>query len=81
MDNAGVADTIAYRIVDQIFGHIFPDEKFSESDFMKIYRGYIKIGGSWESLVHGELDSFNKMMGILKAFVKIRKHPKKYGIK
>jgi hypothetical protein len=81
MEPLEVYDTIAYKIFDQIASHIFPSEEFSEDDFMKIYRAYQRSGGNWESLVHGDMSSYDKLIGTLKAFVKIRKHPKKYGLK
>ena len=80
MEDSGVSDTIAYRIVDQILSHIYPDEEMSDGEFIKIYKAYINAGGSWESLVRGDSESFGLIMDVLKAFVKIRKKPKKYGI-
>ena len=56
MDDPGVRDTAAYRIVRQITDHVYgPDEKVSDSDFIKIYEEYNSQGGSWEKLMAGDM--------------------------
>ena len=82
MEKLGIKDTIAWKIFDQLTSHLYPNTSFSESDFLKIYNAFIKIGGSWERLIYGgDIDQFGILMDLLKAHQKIKKHPKKYGLK
>lgn len=79
MSDVDVSDTVAYKIVDQIVGHIFPDYDFDDRDFVKVFRIYSGLGGRWQDMVQGDIRSFRKLIKILKIYFKIRKNPKKYG--
>lgn len=76
-----ITQTIAYRIVDSIISHIYSEETMNEYEFISIYNGFIDYGGSWQSIVEGDPKEFAKLKKIIKAFVKIRRKPKKYGLK
>ena len=81
MDSDIVKETIGYKIVNQIMEHIFPDQKYTESDYIKICKGFKKRGQKWESVIAGDPYSFDRLIGVMKAYMKIRKNPKKYGLK
>lgn len=81
MDDVSISDTIAYRIVDSIISHIYSDEQMSDSEFLMIYRGFVNYGGSWQGIINGDPEEFRNLKKIIKAFVRIRKKPKKYGLK
>ena len=72
MDESGLRDTIAYRIVRQILDHVYPDQKMTNPEFMSIFRTFSDVGGSWEDLIVGSPKSYEMLMDVLKAFVKVK---------
>jgi hypothetical protein len=74
MEGAGVKDTTAYRIVRQVMDHIYgPDEKTSGKDFVSVYRSFREGGGSWESLMAGDMASVKVLEDVLEDFVQARR--------
>jgi len=80
MDEIGVKDTIAFRISDQIMSHIYPDQKFSEYDFLNVFHVFLKRDGNWEDLINGDPKQIELLMDSLKSMMKIKNNPEKYGI-
>ena len=81
MAELGIKDTISYKIVDQMVSHVHPHEEFSESDFLRIYHTFMNSGGKWEEIISGDPSAFEELSKLISAFFKIRKNPKKYGLK
>lgn len=72
-DNVGVKDTTAYIISRQIMDHIYgDDEKMSGEDFIKLYHDFIQRGGSWKSLMDGDMRSVKFIEDALDHLVKSR---------
>jgi hypothetical protein len=54
----GVKDTAAYRIIRQITDHTWgSDVDYSDEDVVSLCRGFSRRGGSWESLMSGDMGS------------------------
>lgn len=59
---AGVKDTVAYRIIRQVTDHTWGSEfDLSDEDVVFICRSFSASGGLWESLLGGDL----KCVGVL----------------
>lgn len=76
-----VKNTISYKIVDSMLSHMYSDQSMSDKEFQQIYFAFINYGGKWQGIIEGDPGQFVKLKNILKSFVKIRKNPKKYGLK
>jgi len=59
MEILTVRDTIAWKIMRQYIDHVFgSDQKMDDNDFITVYGDYIKNGGSWRSLLNGDVECF-----------------------
>lgn len=66
--------TTSYMIIDQIVNHVYgPDIKIDNNDLSLICLNFKKCGGSWESLIRGEVDQFRILEGILGLFIENEK--------
>lgn len=53
---AGVKDTVAYRIIRQITDHTWgSDQDLSDEDVVLVCRSFSARGGLWESLLGGDM--------------------------
>lgn len=70
---SGVKDTTAYIISRQIMDHIYgDDEEMSEEDFVNIYRDFHRRGGSWKSIMDGDMKSVKIIEDSLEHLVRSR---------
>ena len=77
MEDPGVKDTAAYKIVRQVMDHIYgADEKTSGKEFVDIYHRFHSDGGSWECLMDGDMNSVKILEDVLEDFVQTRKMKK-----
>lgn len=52
----GVKDTAAYRVIREMVDHTWGSEvELSDKDVLGICRSYASLGGSWESLLGGDM--------------------------
>jgi hypothetical protein len=73
MDNVGVKDTAAYRIVRQITDHTWGDEeKYSDKEFISVYRAFRRSGGSWYDLMAGHMAHITILENAIDAFMNKR---------
>ena len=71
---AGVKDTAAYRIIRQVTDHTWgSDSDLSDDDVVFICRTFSSHGGSWESLLSGDMNS----VGILEKSIDELMAPRK----
>lgn len=56
LEKLGVQDTAAYRIIRQVTDHTWgPDVDLSDADVRDICVSFYARGGSWESLMAGDM--------------------------
>jgi len=68
-----VKDTTAYKIARQIMDHIYgDDEDMSNEDFVGLYHDFLRRGGSWKSLMDGDMRSVKFIEDALESLVKSR---------
>jgi hypothetical protein len=76
-DKAGVKDTTAYKISRQIMDHIYgEDEEMTEEDFVVLYKDFHRRGGSWQSLMDGDMRAVDVIEASLDSLVKSRDNGK-----
>lgn len=76
-EGSGIGDTIAFRVVRQILDHIYgSDQVMEDEDFLSIFRTFVNLGGKWEHLLNGSPADMNRLMDVLKAYVKTRTNVK-----
>lgn len=69
----GVKDTTAYIISRQIMDHIYGnDEEISETDFVNLYHDFHRRGGSWKSVMDGDIKSVKIIEDAIEYLVKSR---------
>ena len=74
MKEPGVKDTVAYKIVRQITDHVYgPDTKISNEEFVHIFHDYGSRGGSWESLMNGDMGCVKIIEDSIDQFIKNRR--------
>ncbi len=72
--DGSVKDTIAFRIVRQILDHVYGnDQKMDDEEFVHLYRTFVRLGGSWEAVVRGDINGFDLLESLVAAFVKVKK--------
>lgn len=53
---AGVKDTVAFRIIRQVTDHTWgPEMELSDEDIVHVCRSFSSRGGLWESLLGGDM--------------------------
>ena len=72
--DAGIKDTTAYAISRQVMDHVYgEDEELSEQDFSYVSRDFKRRGGSWESLMAGDMRSVEALEAALESLVTMRR--------
>lgn len=75
MVDAGIENITAYKITRQIMDHIYgSDEEMSERDFVIIHKAFRNLGGSWESLMSGDMTAIKVIEDVLESFVDERQY-------
>ena len=70
---SGISDTVSYKITRQIVDHIYgSDQEMTDDDFMALFRTFHNLGGSWENLIGGAPADMDRLMDVIKAFVKVK---------
>lgn len=60
--NATILDTAAHRVIKQMVDHSWDlDESLEEEDIININLTFQKLGGSWESLMDGDIQMLNML--------------------
>lgn len=73
MNDLGVKDTAAFRVIRQIVDHTWSsDEDLDENDIVVICRNFRLMGGSWEVLLSGNVDSFQILEDTISSFMKVK---------
>lgn len=73
MDDLGVKDTAAFRVIRQIVDHTWSsDEDLDENDIIIICQDFRRNGGSWETLLSGNVSSFQTLEDTISSFMKIK---------
>ena len=61
-----VRDTIAWKIISQFTDHLYgSDAHLTDDKFLSIYNSFLENGGSWKSLIDGDVDGFTILEDIL----------------
>jgi len=72
--DAGVKDTAAYRIIRQITDHTWgSDVEYSDDDIVLLCRSFTAKGGSWETLMSGDMGSIVRLEEAIDSLVAPRK--------
>ncbi len=72
--DAGVKDTAAYRIIRQITDHVWGSETdLDDDDVVGVCLSFWRRGGSWESLLSGDMRSFGHLEEAIDELVGPRK--------
>jgi len=72
MDDLGLKDTIAWRIIRQVVDHTWGDEEFDDEEFLELCVNFVKNGGSWQALMDGDMDSVKALENSIDSFMKER---------
>lgn len=73
MEDLGVQDTFAYKIIKQMMDHTWGgEEKLSDSDIIFIYHKFKQKGGSWKSLMDGDVRNLQILEGAIKDLLNFR---------
>ena len=69
MEDAGIKQTTAYRVIRQVIDHTWgSDEELDDSDIVTVCKNFRDQKGSWKNLLDGEVESFNKLEKALTVF-------------
>lgn len=72
--DAGVKDTAAFRIIRQVTDHVWGSETdLDDDDVVLICRSFWGRGGSWESLLSGDMKSVGHLEEAIDELVAPRK--------
>jgi len=59
---AGITNTAAYRVIREVMDHVFdPDTELEEDDVIGICDIFRDLNGSWESVMSGDMDEYQKL--------------------
>ena len=76
-----IKSTIAFRVTRQFIDHMYGGDKFlSKKGFMNIFRVFRNLGGSWESVIRGDLQHIEILKDTIESYFEVKQHAKKYGL-
>lgn len=73
MEDLGLQDTFAYRIIKQIMDHTWSDEsKLSDTEVIYVYHRFSNGGGSWQKLMDGSIEEIKTLEDAIKDLLNVR---------
>jgi hypothetical protein len=73
MNNIGMEDTAAYKIIRQVVNHTWgSDEDINEEELVIISRSFHANGGSWQKLMDGDIKSVDILEGVIDELINNR---------
>ena len=73
MASNSITNTTAYRLVDQMVNHSWGyDTEWDCEDLVHVYREFTRRGGSWESIVNGDVRQFVLLEQIIDGYLNCR---------
>ena len=59
-----------FRLIERILTMYYPGQvAYIPKQFELVCRAFLKLGGSWEKLFHGDIDQIRKLKGLVKVAV------------
>lgn len=71
--SAGIKDTSAWHVIEQILKHVWGDDDMSDEEVFVVCRMFWKAGGTWKAIMDGDPESVGILEECMNNVISARK--------